>query len=146
MICPRCENANENEKHWLFSCVSSQNLAIYVLNILEFVYWTDGNFDNTVEDILTLPLLHLEKFPISRDLLETYFITIRFLRKEATYGNKKTREEELQFFKEKLSERLIFLYKKAVLEKKEQELAENWKNLITDQGKLHLPQGSVLRH
>jgi len=68
MICPRCENANENEKHWLFSCVSSQNLAIYVLNILEFVYWTDGNFDNTVEDILTLPLLHLEMFLLA----ETY--------------------------------------------------------------------------
>ena len=88
MIFPRCENANENEKHWLFSCVCFIHvLAIYVLNILEFVYWMDGNFGNTVED--TLPLLNLEKFPISRDLLETYFITIRFLRKEATYCNKK---------------------------------------------------------
>ena len=44
---------------------------IWPYMFLEFGNWTDGNFDNTVEDILTLPLLHLEKFPISRHLLET---------------------------------------------------------------------------
>ena len=49
---------------------------------------------NTVEDFLLCPLLEYEKeVPASRGLFETYFIIIRYLRKEATYGNKYTREE-----------------------------------------------------
>ena len=46
--------------------------------------------DNTVEDCLLYHLLEYEKkVPASRELFKTYFITVRYLRKEATYGKKK---------------------------------------------------------
>ena len=48
--------------------------------------------------------------PGGRELFETYFITIRYLRKETTYGNKYTGEvEELEFFKNNIRERLHFI-------------------------------------
>ena len=60
----RCNRADRTQKHRLFSCSSSQNI------------------DNTVEDCLLYHRLEYEKeVPASRELFETYFITIRYLRK-----------------------------------------------------------------
>ena len=72
---------------------------------------------NTVEDFLLYPLLEYEKeVPASRGLFETYFIIIRYLRKEATYGNKYTREEELELFKNNIREHLHFIYNVAKMQ------------------------------
>ena len=97
--CIRCNRADETQKHWLFSCASSQNIFIYLLCLLEYIDITQV-IDNTVEDCRLYHLLEYEKeVPACRELFETYFITIRCLRTEATYGNKYTREEELKLFK-----------------------------------------------
>ena len=42
----------------------------------------------------------------SRELFETYFITISYLRKEALYGKKYTREQELEHYKNNIREHL----------------------------------------
>ena len=94
----RCNNADETQKHWLFSCCSSQNIFIYLLCLLEYIDITQV-IDNMVEDCLLHHLLEYEKeVPASKELFETYFVTIRYLRKEATYGKKYTRQEELELF------------------------------------------------
>ena len=55
-------------------------------------------------DCLLCHLLECEKeVTASKELFETYFITIRYLRKETNYGKKYTREQELELFKKKLS-------------------------------------------
>ena len=95
----RCTRADVIQKHWLLSCTSSQDIFIYLF-LFPRIYWY-RYIDNTVEDCLLYHLLQYEKEvpPASRELLETYFITIRYLRKETTCGDKYTREEELELFK-----------------------------------------------
>ena len=79
--------------------MSSQNIFIYLLCLLEYVDVTQV-IDNRVEDCLQYhPLEYEKEVPASRERFETYFITIRYLTKEATYGKKYTREEELGLFK-----------------------------------------------
>ena len=48
----------------------------------------------------------MKKVTASRELFKTYFVTIKCLRKEATYGNKYTREKEIEIFKNNIRERL----------------------------------------
>ena len=80
--CVRCNRADEIQKRWLFSCASSQNIFIYLLCLLEYINITQV-IDNTVEDCLLYHLLEYEKeVPASRELFETYFIIIRYLRTE----------------------------------------------------------------
>ena len=59
-------------------------------------------------------MYHLSEYekevPASRELFETYFLTIRYLRKEATYGKKYAREKIIKLFKNKTRERLYFIY------------------------------------
>ena len=50
-----------------------------------------------------------KEVPASTELFETYFMTIRYLRKEAANGNKYTRKEELELFKNNRRERLHFI-------------------------------------
>ena len=65
-------------------------------------------------------LLKYEKeIPASRGLFETYFFTVRYLRKEGTYGKKYAREQELELFKNKTRERLYFIYNVAKIQKTE---------------------------
>ena len=58
--CVRCNRADETQKHWLFSCVSLQNIFIYLLCLLEYINTTQV-IDDTVEDGLLYHLLQYEK-------------------------------------------------------------------------------------
>ena len=50
-----------------------------------------------VEGCLLYHRLEYEKqVPASRELFETYFTSITYIRKEATYGKKYTRKEEFE--------------------------------------------------
>ena len=53
--------------------------------------------------------LRVKEVPTSRELFKTYFITIRYLRTEASCGKKYTREKELEFFKNNIRERFYFI-------------------------------------
>ena len=65
-------------------------------------------------------LLEYEKeVPASRKLFETYFFTVRYLRKEAAYGKKYAREQELELFKNKARERMYFIYNVVKIQKTE---------------------------
>ena len=60
-------------------------------------------------------MYHLSEYekevPASRELFETYFLTIRYLRKEATYGKKYAREKKkLSFSKIKQGNACTFIY------------------------------------
>ena len=61
----------------------------------------------------------MKKVPASRELFETYFLTIRYLRKEAIYGKKYAREQKIKLFKNKTRERLYFIYNVAKIQKRE---------------------------
>ena len=81
--CLRFNKADETKKRWIFSCASSQNIFIYLLCLLEYIDITQF-IDNIEEDCLLYHLLQYGKeVPASRELSETYFITIRYRRKEA---------------------------------------------------------------
>ena len=56
----------------------------------------------------------------SRELFETYFIAITYLRKEANYGKKYTREQELELFKNDIRDRLYFIYNVAKIQQMEE--------------------------
>ena len=43
-------------------------------------------------------------------------MTIRYFRKEAANGNKYTRKEELELFKNNIRERLVFIYNVAKIQ------------------------------
>ena len=100
--------------------------------------------DNTVEDCPLYHLLEYEKeVPASRKLFETYFITIRYLKKETTYGKKYTREEELEFSKSNIRERLYFIYIVVKIQQTEEDFFRIWRKIITREGIINIPQGVV---
>ena len=101
---------------------------MYLLCLLEYIDITQV-IDNTVEDYLLYHLLEQEKeVPASRELFETYFITIRYLRKEATYKKKYTREQELELFKNNIKERLYFIYNVAKIQQTEEAFLRSFLN------------------
>ena len=58
-----------------------------------------------MEDCLLYRLLDYEKeVPANRKLFGIFFTTIVYFRKEATFGKKYTREEELELFKNNIRE------------------------------------------
>ena len=141
--CVRCNRADETQKHWLFSCVSLQNIFIYLLCLLEYINITQVT-DNTVEDCLLYHLLQYEKeVPGSRELFETYFITIKYLRKEATYRNTYTREKEVELFKNNIRERLEFIYNVAKILQTEDDFFRIWGKIITRERIINIPQDVV---
>ena len=92
------------------------------------MYWyiVTQVIDNTVEGCLLHHLLEYEKeVPTNRELFETYFITIRYLRKEVTYGNKYSREH----FTNNLRERLYFIYDVAKIQQAEDTFLETGENI-----------------
>ena len=81
-----------------------------------------SNLDNTVKDCLLYHLLEYGKeVPACRERFETNFITIRYLRKEASYRNKYIREEELELFKNNIRKSFYFIYNAAKIQKTEQD-------------------------
>ena len=81
--------------------------------------------------------------PASRELFETYFITIRYLRKEATYGKKYTREHELELFKHDIRENLCFIYNVAKVQQTEEDFFRIWGKIITREGIVNISQVAV---
>ena len=66
--------------------------------------------DHTAEDCFLYHHLECEKVvPESRELFQTCVVAIRYLRKEETYGNKYTRQNKLEIFKNSIRERLHFI-------------------------------------
>ena len=82
--CVRCNRTDEKQKPWFFSCSSSQSIFIQLLCLLEYVDITQV-IDNTVEDCLLYHLSEHEKEVPENT--EIYFLTIRYLRKEAQERN-----------------------------------------------------------
>ena len=137
--CPRCGEQEETHEHWMFSCPSSQNILKYIQLILTRIY-TNYGIRNTATDCLLKPLLFdNEKFPVVLELYETYFIHIRNIRKDATYGTLPTRNSQLLAFQDKVKDRLNFLYNAADIEGKLELFLEKWKGLITREGNINLP-------
>ena len=96
--CTRCNRVDETQKHWIL-----YELLHEYIDITQVI-------DNTVGDCLLYHLLEYEKeVSASRELFEIQFMTIRYLRKEAIQGNKYTREEELELFKNNIRKRLYFI-------------------------------------
>ena len=71
-----------------------------------------------------------KKTPTRRELFGTKFLTNRYLRKEATYGKKYTREDELTLLKHK-EERLNFVYNLAKIQQTEEAFFRIWNTLTT---------------
>lgn len=141
--CPRCGKHEETHTHWMFSCASSQNLFVYLQSLLEEIYAEP--FDNTEKDTLLTPLLQYpNQFPIAEELIEIYFITIRKIRKDATYGTLISRKLQFQLFKDSIRERVMHLYKAAVLEKDLNNFLLIWNKIVTKEGKVLLPQGTPI--
>ena len=137
--CPRCGEQEETHEHWLFSCPSSQNILMYLQSTLQKVY-TDYSPPRDATDCLLTPLLQeYDKFPVAHELYELYFIHIRNIRKDATYGTLPPRQEQLLTFKENIQDRLNFLYKAAVSKDNLEHFLKSWKKLVTRNGKINLP-------
>ena len=69
----QCKRADETQKHWLFSCTSSQDIFIYLLCLLVYI---DINqvIDNTVEDCLLYP--KEEEIELVKNKLREHFYFI----------------------------------------------------------------------
>ena len=138
-ICPRCGEYEETHEHWMFSCKSSQKLHMYLIHILKNIY-TGNTFENTVTGCLLTPLLeYIDKFPIAAELYEIYFICVRGIRKDATYGDLLSDEKQMLLFQDTIKDRLTFLYNAAVLEDNLEPFLQIWHKLISNEGKITLP-------
>ena len=141
--CVRCNKADETQKPWLFSCSFSQYVFIYLLCLLEHIHITQV-IDNTVENSLLYHLLRNEKeAPVSRKLFQTYFTTTRHLRKEATYGRKYAREQELELLRNNIRESLYFIYNVGKIQQMDEGFFRIWGKIITREGIINIPQGVV---
>ena len=136
--CLRCGEQEETHEHWLFSCPSSQNILVYLQSILTKVY-DNYSLETSAKDCLLKPLQEIEKFPIAHEIYETYFIYIRNIRKDATYGTLHSRKKQLSTFKDNIKDRLTFLYKSAVLKGNLEPFLASWKKIINKEGKINLP-------
>ena len=97
--CARCNRADETQKNWLFSCSSSRNIFINLLCLLAYIDATQF-INKTVEDCLLHHLLVYEKeVSASRELFETYFITIRYLKKKQIMERNILENKNLSFSK-----------------------------------------------
>ena len=84
--------------------------------------------------MLCVSPLRVKEVPTSRECFKTYFITIRYLRTEATCGKKYTRERELEFFKNDIRERFYFICNVAKIQQKEEAFFRIWGKIITSKG------------
>ena len=84
--------------------------------------------------LLTPPLYYQDKLPIAEELFKIYFIHIRAIRKDATYGTLPSRKQQLQLFKDSIRDGLLYLYNAAVLENNLQGLLLRWNELVTKEG------------
>lgn len=142
--CPRCGAVNETHLHWLYACPSSQNLLKYILALLEWMLPMDGPYDNDLEECLFTPLLRYSKeLPEAKEIFEIYFITIRNLRRDASYGTNRTEKQELEFLKSLITERILFLKNKAIIENTLEEFSQSaWDVLLDFHGtRVILPNG-----
>ena len=131
------------ECSWKKTQIEKNNIFIYLLCSLQYID-TNQVTANTVKDCLLYhPLQYEKEVPASRGLFETYFITIRYLRKEVTYGNKYTREEQLELFKNNIREHLYFIYNVGKIQQTENDFFRIWEKIITKEGVINIPQGVV---
>ena len=138
-VCPRCGEHQETHEHWMFSCKSSQKLLIYLHSILKNIH-KGIRFENTATECLLTPLLqHVDKLPIAAELYEIYFICIRRIRKDATYGDLLSEENQMSLFKNTIKDRITFLYNVAVLQDNLQSFLQTWNKLISKEGKITIP-------
>ena len=139
MTCPRCGEKEETHEHWLFSCPSSQNILTYLKTIIQKVYIQCALPSNATDFLLTPLLQDYDKLPITHELYEIYFIYIRNLRKDATYGTLPSRKKQLLNFQDNIRDRLNFLYQAAVSNGNLEQFLETWKKLISRNGKINIP-------
>ena len=120
----------------MFSCPSSQNILIYL--ILRKIY-IDYTFQNTAIDCLLKPLLlENDKFPVALELHEICSVHIRNIRKDATYRTLPSQQKQLLTFKDKINDRLNFLYNAAALEDNLEQFLAKWNKLVTREGNINL--------
>ena len=80
----------------------------------------ENHFENTITECLLKPLLlYVDRLPIATELYEIYFICIRHIRKDATYGDLLPEDKQMTLFQDAIKDRLIFLYN-AVYKKRRQ--------------------------
>ena len=84
--------------------------------------------------MLCVSPLRVKEVPTSRERFKIYFITIRYLRTEATCGKKYTREKELEFFKNDIRERFYFICNVAKIQQTEEAFFRIWGKIITSEG------------
>ena len=145
--CPRCRRVTETHEHWLYYCPSSQNIFSYVLNMLENIYFNKAPFDNTLAQCLLTPLqIPYDSMPALREVYETYYISIRQIRKDASYGIYYKEETEVEIFLNNLAERLGYLYQKATLLKDQENFFKTWGQYINKAGKITFPRGGIIHY
>ena len=81
----------------------------------------------------------MDSFQIAAELYEIYFIYIRNIRKDATYGTLPSRQNQITMLQAAIKERLTFLYNAAVLQDNLDAFITTWNKLITREGKIKLP-------
>ena len=77
-------------------------------------------------------------------MIEIYFISIRTIQKDATYGTLISRKMQLKLFKDSIRERVMHLYNAAVLDKDLNNFLSIWNKIITKEGKVQLPEGTPI--
>lgn len=121
------------------SLPNRRKLLIYLHSILKNIH-KDIQFENTVTECLLTPLLeHVDKLPIAAELYEIYFICVRHIRKDATYGDLVSEEKQMLLFKDTIKDKITFLYNVAVLQDNLQSFLQTWNKLISKEGKITIP-------
>ena len=80
-----------------------------------------------------------KKKKIAAELYEIYFICVRRIRKDATFGDLLSDEKQMLLFQDTIKDRLTFLYNAAVLEDNLEPFLQIWQKLISKEGKITLP-------
>ena len=101
--------------------------------------YIENRFENTITECLLKPLLlYVDRLPTATELYEIYFICIRHIRKDATYGDLPPEDKQMTLFQDVIKDRLTFLYNAAVLEDNLEPFLQKWNKLISKEGKITL--------
>ena len=72
-------------------------------------------------------------------MYEMYFIQIRNIRKNATYGTLMSMKKQLLTFQNAVKDRINFLYQSALLKDNLEQFLTVWRKITNEQGRINLP-------
>ena len=126
--CTRCNNAKETHKHWFYNCQMTQDVFIYLTDLLDNKFPEHAFFYNSLQMCLFGPQLcgmNVKSVAID-ELWSMFYIAVRRMRFLSTYGELPDNFNPVEYFKGAVKNRIKYLYQAAKLHNHLEGFMKEW--------------------